>query len=64
MIGLKWSTQMNTFTSKVIDASDVIHAIHGLMAHATIVSGHCAIDLNEILLPTLYNEFLKRNQQQ
>lgn len=55
-MGLKWSTQMNIFTSKVIDASEVIHAIHGLMAQVTMVSGHCALDLDEILFRTLYYE--------
>lgn len=47
---------MNIVTSKVIDASDIIHVIHDLMAHATIANGHCAIDLDKILLQTLYND--------
>lgn len=47
---------MSIFTSKVIDASDVIQVIHDLMAHATIANGYCAVDLDKILLQTLYND--------
>lgn len=39
-----------------MDASDAIHDIHGLMALDTRVSGHCAINLDEILLQSLHND--------
>jgi len=49
-MGLKWSEQIYIFTSKVIDASDTIHAIRDLKAHATVDNWHCTIDLNRISL--------------
>lgn len=47
-MGLKWSVQIYIFTSKVIDASDIIYTIHELKEHATVVNGHCTIDLDRI----------------
>ena len=54
-MGLKWSEQIYIFTSKVIDASDTIHAIRDLKAHATVDNWHCTIDLNRISLWTPCN---------
>lgn len=57
-MGLKWSTQMNIFTSKVMDASDIIHDIHGLhMPLWSVGTVPLVIDLDDILLQSLYNDF-------
>lgn len=58
-MGLKRSVQICIFTSKVINVSDIIHAIYDQKAHATVVSGHCAIDLNKISLQNPWNNSAK-----
>lgn len=49
-MGLNRWVQIYIFTSEVINACDIIRAIHDLKAHATVVNGHCAIDLITISL--------------
>lgn len=47
-----------------MDASDAIHDIHGLMALASGVSGHCAINLDEILSNLFIMIQLTKNPEQ